>query len=104
MMNWLEQHPVLVALVWPALSALLTALFKARTPEQYDKLPPRLAAFLKLVGALGLDVPNTLEAIGQTVTGRKETAGVYRAKRSDYTAPSPPTQPAPPPDETDTVP
>jgi hypothetical protein len=80
-MNWIESHQTLIALAWPILTAILTGIFKPRSPEAYDKMPPRVAAFFKLLGALGLDVPNTIEAIGQALTGRKDSASVYKSKR-----------------------
>lgn len=52
------------------LSAIVTALFKPRTPEEYAALPPRLAAFLKTYAALGIDLPKLIEGIGQIVTKR----------------------------------
>lgn len=69
-------------IIWPAITAVATALFKPRTPEAYSKLPPRLAAFLKLVGAIGFDVPNMLEAVKQGVANKSKSPGVYRATRS----------------------
>lgn len=83
MLDWIERHAVLMSVViWPLLTAIATALFKPRTPEQYAELPPRLAAFLKLVGAIGLDVPNLLEAVRQGVRGTAKPASVYRAERA----------------------
>ncbi len=88
MLDFIERHQVLMSVViYPLLTALLTAVAKPRTPEEYSALPPRLAAFLKLVGALGLDVPNAIEAIKQGINGRSQSAGVYRAVRSETTPP-----------------
>ena len=62
--EWASAHPETMALVvWPVLTALVTFLFKPRTAEDYAKLPPRVAGVLRLVGALGLDVPNVLNAV-----------------------------------------
>ncbi len=82
MANWIEAHPVLFATVlWPLVSALVTWALKPRSPEQYQAMHPRVAAALKLVGALGLDVPNTLQAVRQLIRGRAVPAGLYRAAR-----------------------
>lgn len=91
-MDWIERHAVLMSVVvWPVVTALATALFKPRTPEEYSKLPPRLAAFLKLVGAIGFDVPNMIEAVKQGVANKSKSPGVYRATRSSpLPAPGPP--------------
>jgi hypothetical protein len=57
--HWAEAHPTLVALVVvPLCTAVFNLLLKPKTPEQYEKIAaisPRLAAFLQLVGALGVD-------------------------------------------------
>ncbi len=65
-------HPELcAALLWPLVSAILTALFKPRTPEQYAAMPPRLAAALQLLGALGLDPVKATIAIKKIFAGTK---------------------------------
>ncbi len=70
--SWLAAHPQLcAAVIWPVVTGVLTALFKPRSPEEYARLPPRLAAFIKLVAALGLDFPKMLEASGQVMKGKK---------------------------------
>jgi len=68
--TWISLHPVLFQLViWPAITGLITWLFKPRTPEQYAAMNPRIAALLKLVGSLGLDIPKLLEGARQLITG-----------------------------------
>lgn len=100
-MNWIEQHAVLMSVVvWPLLTALVSGLFKPRTPEAYAELPPRLAAFLKLVGALGLDVPNVIEAVKQGVANKSKSATAYRAGRSSPLPSEAVTLPALPADDT----
>lgn len=69
---WCVAHP---ELVWPLLTALITLLFKPRTPGEYAAIAarwPRVAALLQLIGALGLDVPKVVEAVGKVVTGRSD--------------------------------
>jgi ABC-type Co2+ transport system permease subunit len=52
-----------ILIAWPVLSAIITTAFRRRTVEELKELPPRFAAFIKLVMALGIDVPRTLDAI-----------------------------------------
>lgn len=92
MMEWIEAHPVVVALLWPMLSALVTACFKPKTPEQYASMPPRLGAFLKLIGSLGIDAPNMLEAVKQGFKGKSLSAVEYRATRGEFILPPEPTE------------
>lgn len=65
---WVEAHPVFASVVfWPLVTALVTLLFKPRTPEEYAALAvnhPRLAQLLRLVGALGIDLPKVLQVLG----------------------------------------
>ncbi len=89
-MNWLDAHPnVLHFIVWPLLSALITAIFKPRTPAEYEAMPPRMSAVLKAVGSLGIDVPNFMDAMRQLTAGRAKTAAVYTAERSIMPPPFP---------------
>lgn len=68
--DWLSAHPLVWQLaLYPLLTAVVTWLLKPRTPEQYAALPPRLAAFLKLVAAVGFDAPKIVESVSQVVTG-----------------------------------
>lgn len=88
MFDWIERHGVLMGLVvWPLLSAALTALFKPRTPEDYQAMSPRLAAALKFIGSIGVDVPNLLDAIKQYVGNYSKSAGLYRNERNAATVP-----------------
>jgi hypothetical protein len=66
---WAKLHP---ELVWPIVTMLVTALLKPRSPEQYSAIAkswPRVAALLQLVGALGIDAPKALEALGKVRSG-----------------------------------
>lgn len=68
--GWAEAHPELMAaIIWPLVTALVTFLFKPRSAEEYASLPPRVAAALKLVAALGLDPVKAIEAAKQIVAG-----------------------------------
>lgn len=92
--SWVNANPVLFTVVlWPVVSGLVTALFKSRTPEEYAAMNPRVAAVLKLVGSLGLDVPNMLNALKQVVAGHAASAESYRARREAVGQPSPPSSP-----------
>jgi hypothetical protein len=65
---WANAHPeVMAALVWPLVTAILTLAFKPRTPEQYAAMPPRLAALLQLVAALGVDPVKAAKAVRKLV-------------------------------------
>lgn len=71
-LDFAESHPVLFsALVWPLITAIVTALFKPRTPEEYAALPPRLAAFLRLIAALGLDPVKAVKIVQEAATKEK---------------------------------
>jgi len=57
-------HPVFTFIIlWPPVSALITVIFKPRTPEQYAKMAAkyptwfwtRIAALLQLIAAAGFD-------------------------------------------------
>ncbi len=89
-MNWLDAHPnVLHFIVWPLISGFITWLFKPRTPTEYEAMPTRLSAVLKIVGSLGIDVPNLVDALKQLTTGRAKTAAVYTAERNTLPPPFP---------------
>lgn len=61
--QWIEQHPTLFAVaIWPAFTWLITWAFKPRTAAEYERLHPKLAALLKMIGALGLDAPAVIKA------------------------------------------
>ncbi len=94
---WIQANPVLFGIVlWPMFTGLVTALFKARTPEQYARMNPRWAAILKLLGSMGWDVPNMLNATKQAVEGEAHTAKSYRDRREAVGQPSPPSDPPKP--------
>lgn len=74
-LDFAESHPVLFsALVWPLLTAMVTALFKPRTPEEYAALPPKLAAFLRLIAALGLDPVKAVKIVQEATAKEKKPA------------------------------
>lgn len=80
--DWLSAHPLVWQLaMYPLLTAVVTWLFKPRTPEQYAALPPRVAAFLKLVAAVGFDAPKIIEAVSQVATGSSRTVTRERLDR-----------------------
>lgn len=66
MLEWFKAHPDLQIAIFVA---IITAIFnfatKPRTPEQLAKLPPRLAAFLRLMNAVFPDPEKTIEAVWQ---------------------------------------
>jgi hypothetical protein len=77
---WAEAHPALVALVLiPLGTAIFNLLFKPKTPEQYATIAavsPRLAAFLQLMGALGVDPDKAWKIVsGKIVKGTPSTKG-----------------------------
>lgn len=81
-LDWARAHPViLTAVVWPLLTALLTSVFHSRSPEEYAAKNPRVAAFWKLVAAVGVDVPKVIDALGIIVAGttpKERSLGVAR--------------------------
>lgn len=71
---FLVAHPEFWAyFLFPSITAVVTWLTKPRTPEEFAAMNPRVAAFLKLVAAVGFDAPKILEAIKQIVTGKVRT-------------------------------
>ena len=66
MWTWIKHHP---ELVWPIVTAIVTALMRKRTAAEYAAMPPRLAAFMRLVGAAGFNLPKVIETIGLLITG-----------------------------------
>jgi len=79
--QWVEAHPVFATVVfWPLVTAILTAVLKPRTPEQYVALAARnpswffarWAAFLQLVGATGLDPVKALKILRKFWGGKFE--------------------------------
>ena len=66
---WLSLHPYTASLIgWLVVSLLLWA-FRPRTPTEYDKLPPRLAAFLQLLRGLFGDGAKIIEAARKVFNG-----------------------------------
>ena len=76
-----------VAAIW-VMSAVLTWAFKPCTPEQYLALPSKLAATLKFVSALGIDVPKLREAIVELVFGVPKPPAAPPAPPAPPLAPS----------------
>lgn len=68
---WVEAHPVFASVIfWPIITAIVTWFLKPRSPEEYAALAanhPRIAQVLRLVGALGLDLPKVLQILGDLV-------------------------------------
>jgi len=69
---WVEANPLLMTVImWPLLTALFTALFKPRTPEQYAAIASKDPAWfyerwvevLRLVGAIGIDPVKALQIV-----------------------------------------
>lgn len=58
--------------LWPALSALLNVVLRARTAEQWavvcEKMP-RLAAGIRLLRALGVDPAKAIRSVQELVAG-----------------------------------
>jgi len=58
--------------LWPALSALLNVVLRARTAEQWavvcEKMP-RLAAAIRLLRALGVDPAKAIRSVQELVAG-----------------------------------
>lgn len=66
---WIAAHPLVMSMVvWPALTGVISWATRKRTEAEYQAMHPRIGAALRLVGALGLDVPKTVRAIRQLVT------------------------------------
>ncbi len=63
-MTWFQAHPELAAaIVWPVVSAILTALFYPRSEAELEQLSPRVAAMLRAFAAMGVDVPKLVLAL-----------------------------------------
>lgn len=85
---WVHARPWLSGfLVWLA-ATLFGFLFKPRTPAEYDKLPPRVAAALQLLGAVFGDGRKILVALTKILTGESRpppgATGVLIYPRSKY--------------------
>lgn len=71
-LDWIAANPTLFALVvWPLITGVVTAIFRKPTAEEYAAMNPRWAAFRRLIGAIGLDVPKALETVRLVLTGGK---------------------------------
>ena len=74
-------HPFIWTLVvFPVVSFAVTWFAKPRSPEEFAAMNPYLAAFLKLVGAIGFDAPKILDAISQLYSGKVRSAVEQRTK------------------------
>ncbi len=61
-----------VVFLWPALSALLNIVLRARTPEQWAVVceeHPRFAACIRLLRALGVDPAKAIRSVQELVAG-----------------------------------
>jgi hypothetical protein len=76
--QWARANPgLMAAVVWPFVLAVITAAVKPRSPEAYERLAKhspvwfftRLAAFLQLLGALGIDPVKVVLALSKVVMG-----------------------------------
>jgi len=71
---FLAAHPEFWAyFLFPLITAVVTWLTKPRTAEDFAAMNPRVAAFLKLVAAVGFDAPKILDSIKQLVSGKVRT-------------------------------
>ena len=58
--------------IWPALSALLNVVLRARTAEQWAFMceeMPRIAAGIRLLRALGVDPAKAIRSVQELVAG-----------------------------------
>lgn len=79
---FLAAHPEFWAyFLFPIVTAVVTWLTKPRTAEDFASMNPRLAAFLKLVAAVGFDAPKILDSIRQLVTGKTRSVTEEKANK-----------------------
>lgn len=77
---FIEAHPALVSLIFvPLVASIVNALTRPRTPEEYSAMPPRLAAFLKLLRAIFPDPQKAVTAATQFVQGKVLSPDAKRA-------------------------
>lgn len=77
---FIEAHPALVSLIFvPTVAAIVNALTRPRTPEEYSVMPARLAAFLKFLRAVFPDPQKAAEAATQFMQGRSLSPDAKRA-------------------------
>lgn len=85
MFEWFDRHPAFAFfVVWPVISAIISIALKPRTPEEYAALPPRIAAVLKMIAALGIDAPKAQEAARQIFFGRARPVEMERIIKGDF--------------------
>lgn len=65
------KNPALIPVYLYVFSAVITAVFKPRTPEQYAAMSPRVAAFLKTFGGMFCDLPKIAEGAVQLWKGTR---------------------------------
>lgn len=84
LLRWSQENQVLaailVAIVWPILTGIATTISRKRTAEEYAAMPPRCAAILRFIAAIGLDVPKMLETVRLIFTGGVPTSTVKKKK------------------------
>lgn len=79
---FLAAHPEFWAyFLFPLITLVVTWLTKPRTSEDFAAMNPRVAAFLKLVAAVGFDAPKILESISQLVTGKVRSVAEEKEKK-----------------------
>ena len=65
MLEWIKAHPEDVVFILGLLTALFNWAAKPRTAEEYQALPPRLAAFLRFMAGAFPDPRKVTEAVWQ---------------------------------------
>lgn len=65
--TWCGAHPELTSAL---VGALVTTFLGSYTQEQYDAMPPKLAATIRLLKGIFPDTPKVVSAIKQFLTGR----------------------------------
>ncbi len=79
----LAAHPLLLLALWQALSALVTWLTRARTPEERERFKltsPYLYAAVAFCEAAGVNLPAVFAWLGQVVRLALELRGKNGAK------------------------
>lgn len=67
-----EKVELWAVFIWPALSAVLNIVLRARTAEQWAVVceeHPRLAAMIRLLRALGVDPAKAIRSVQELVAG-----------------------------------
>jgi hypothetical protein len=67
-----ERVEIWTVFLWPALSAMLNIVLRARTAEQWAFMceeMPRLAAVIRLLRALGVDPAKAIRSVQELVAG-----------------------------------